>query len=142
MTFQMRAPCKQCGHEAGRIVERGSQDTVRCLQCDAFAYNAPRTETGNAVRSISTTHAAIKPGVRYRVLERANGHCELCRVTGRILHVAHFLSVKDGHGQNLTDAEINSEHNLCAMCEECNLGGAANTVPVWLAAAIVRARAA
>ena len=139
--FRMRQACK-CGSMDGSITETGAQDVVRCSACNAFVYNAPRTETGKAVRSVSTTHDAIKPGLRARVLERANRACEICRSIGKPLHVGHFLSVKDGHAQNLSDAQINSEHNLCALCDECNLGGAANAIPTWLAAGIVRARAA
>jgi hypothetical protein len=41
----MRAPCT-CGHTQGRVILVASQHTVRCLSCDRFCYNAPRSELG------------------------------------------------------------------------------------------------
>jgi hypothetical protein len=113
--FKMRVPCKHCGSEVGEIRTTNGQDCVYCC-CGKYAgYNAPKTETGRAVRSVSTVHEAIKPKLRSRILERATGRCELCGAKGD-LHVGHIVSVEAGMRQGMTDREINSEENLCCMC--------------------------
>ena len=118
----MREPCTACGSEQGYITPKGGQDVVRCSACSKWAYNAPRTETGRKQRSVQTTHAAIKPKQRNRILERANGACERCHASGRVMHVGHIISVEYGHKAGLPDAVINDDENLMALCEECNLG--------------------
>src|SRR5215831_19006688 len=120
--YEMREPCRGCGCEFGTITESGSQDVVRCLDCKRFCYNAPRVETGKAVRTVQTVHAAIKPKLRARILERATGRCELCGKGAEAapLHVGHLLSVEQGIAGGLTDQEINHESNLAAFCDECN----------------------
>ena len=141
-TLVMRKPCL-CGGVNGIVRQVSSQDTVRCVACDRFQYNAPRVETGREVRSVSTVHEAIKPKLRTRILERATGRCELCGKDGRAaggLHVGHIISVKQGLEQGLTEVEINTEENLCAMCAECNLGLGSTPVPLRLAVAMVMAR--
>lgn len=140
MSFQMRAPCKNCGHEFGSIEMKGGQDCVYCGICGKHQYNAPKTETGRAVRTVTTVHNGIKPGQRSRILLRANSSCELCHSVSKPLHVGHLLSVNDGVRQGLTDAEINSDENLAAMCDECNLGLSDEPVPVRLLIAILKAR--
>lgn len=132
----MRKPCAKCGCGEGNITETGAQDVVRCASCHAFAYNAPRTETGKAVRSVQTTHAAIKPALRARVIERDCGHCVACgSVTN--LHVGHVVSVADGHDLGLSDADINSTENLVTLCAECNLGWGQRSMRVNLYVAIL-----
>lgn len=128
----LRQPCKFCAGTIGRVVERSGQDCVYCDGCDRWQYNAPRTETGRAVRTVSTVHESVRPSVRFRVLQRARGHCEMpgCGSTAN-LHLAHLLSVKDGLELGLTDDQLNSERNLAAFCAECNLGqGAAPMDPL------------
>lgn len=136
----MRAQCKQCGSENGYVEARGGQDCVFCNGCGKHSYNRPRTESGKAKRSVSTTHAAIKPKQRRRILERANGCCEICRASNQILHVGHVVSVVDGHSVGLTDTELNGDENLIAECEECNLGNGRRTMPIRLLMAILKAR--
>lgn len=138
--FTMREPCRRCQHAGGRIEPRNGQDCVFCAACGAFCYNAPRTETGREVRSVSTVHAAIKPKQRARVLVRAHGLCEICHKAGAALHVGHFLSVEEGLKLGLTDQQINSDDNLAAICDECNLGMGSDPVPIWLLVAILKAR--
>ena len=120
--YPMRAPCRYCGCQNGRIETRGGQDCIFCQSCGKMAYNAPKTETGRAVRSTTTVHSAINPNKRYRVLERASGKCELCGKTGAVLHVGHLVSVDAGIRLGMTDAEINDLENLCSLCDECNMG--------------------
>jgi 5-methylcytosine-specific restriction endonuclease McrA len=140
--YRMRKACS-CGEEFGTVRTVGNQDTVRCARCNVFQYNAPRVETGRAVRTVSTVHEAIKPKLRARILERATGRCELCGADGRAaggLHVGHLISVKDGLERGLTEVDLNTEENLAAMCAECNLGLGQQTVPLRLAVAIVMTR--
>lgn len=136
--YQLRKPCLACGSSIGEIRPSGCQDCVFC-SCGKFQYNAPRVETGRAVRSVQTVHEAIKPNQRARILERATGRCEMCGVR-RDLHVGHLISVEEGLKQGLTEDSLNSPENLCAMCQECNLGLGKQPVPLRLAVAIVMAR--
>jgi 5-methylcytosine-specific restriction endonuclease McrA len=139
----MRAPCRDCGHGEGLLFERGSQDVVRCARCKRHCYNAPRVETGKAVRTVQTVHEAIKPKLRARILERATGRCELCGKgpgSGAAMHVAHMVSVKQGLANGLTEVELNSEENLICACDECNLGMGKETIPLRVALAIQMAR--
>lgn len=135
----MRAPCPNCGATAGVVLERKGQDTVRCLACDRWCYNAPRTETGRAVRSTSTVHAAIKPKQRARILMRASSKCEVCGARG-ILHVGHIISVDVGLQFGLDETLLNDDENLLCMCEQCNLGLGDEPMPLRVAIAVLRAR--
>lgn len=131
MKITMRSRCNGlgCGSTEGEVRPRGDQQCVYCATCGKYAgYNAPKAELGLARRSISTTHAAIKPKDRVRIIERSNGRCELCGRGDGIHHVGHMISVADGHADGLSDAEINSDENIAAMCEECNLGLGAQSV--------------
>jgi hypothetical protein len=42
----LRVPCQDCGCTVGRLRLVGGQYTVRCADCDRFAFNAPRAELG------------------------------------------------------------------------------------------------
>lgn len=138
--YQLRNACRCCGSQAGYIDHKSGQDCVYCAGCFRFQYNAPKTETGRATRSVSTTHKAIKPSQRRRILERAHQTCEICHRRGVTLHVGHILSVDDGHKHSLTDDVINSDENLIAECEECNLGGSSRSMPLRLLVALLVAR--
>lgn len=135
----LRKSCFKCGSATGRIVTRNGQDCVYCTQCDQYQYNAPKTETGRTTRSVTTVHSAIKARQRARIITRATGRCELCGARG-ILHVGHLLSVDSGLRLGLTEVELNSDENLSAMCEECNLGLGRIPVPARLLAALVMSR--
>lgn len=138
----MRAPCRGCSCEFGTITESGAQDVVRCLDCKRWCYNAPRVETGKAIRSVQTVHEAIKPKLRAKIIERANGHCELCGKGAELgpLHVGHLVSVEQGLASGLTEVELNDPENLAAACAECNLGIGKQTVTLRMAMAILMAR--
>ena len=137
----LRAPCHICGSTEGRIVEKGVQDTVWCLQCNTYQYNAPRSETGKPIRSVRTREN-IKPSLRAEIILRANGKCELCGRNSkeRPLHTGHLLSVEDGKAQGFTEEELTVPENLAAMCDECNLGLGKKTVPLWVAFRIFKTR--
>ena len=142
--YTMRAPCRKCGTTAGRIEERGAQDCVWCAtpECNTFQYNAPRVETGKKVRSTRTVHEGITAKVRARVLTRANRHCELCGKSAEVspLQVGHLLSVDSGVTLGFTELQLNDEENLCAMCDECNLGLGKEPVPLRFVVALLMAR--
>lgn len=138
--FAMRVPCRFCGHAMGNIRESGGQDVVRCNSCGRACYNAPRTETGRAQRSVTTVHAAIKPKQRARIIMRDGARCVWCRSADRNLHVGHIISVDAGMQFGLSDAEINDDENLVALCEECNLGQGHEPMPLRVAVSVLRAR--
>jgi 5-methylcytosine-specific restriction endonuclease McrA len=142
--YRMREPCRFCGEpESGTVSRVNGQAVVRCGSCERAVYNAPRTETGEQQRSVSTVHAGIKPKLRSRVLIRAGRRCELCGKPVEAtagLHVDHLLSVEDGLAQGLTEQQLNHIENLAAFCEECNLGKGRTTLPLWLVVAIIKAR--
>lgn len=137
--FKMRKECHGCSCPEGVIRERGFQDCVFCIQCGKFQYNAPRVETGKSVRSVTTVHNGISPRKRADVLMRAGGACELCHAV-KHLDVAHLLSVKTGLEHGMTEAILNSEENLAAMCAECNAGIGSRPVPLRIAISIVLER--
>jgi len=144
VAIRLRKPCGSCSSNDGHYVIKSGQSVVYC-ECGKYqGYNAPKTETGLKARSVSTTHSSIKPKLRARILERANRRCELCgkpadkSTTG--LHVGHVLSVKTAHESGLSDSEINSDENLIAECDECNLGHGKNALPLRLLVAILIAR--
>ena len=136
----LRKPCVKCGGAQGRITTAGGQDCVYCL-CGEFQYNAPKTETGRKQRSVSTVHEALRSKDRARILMRANGRCEMCGCR-RDLTAGHLLSVVRGLELGMTDAQINSDENLAAMCPECNLGVGREPVPARFVMALVLARIA
>lgn len=138
--MEMRSACRWCDGTEGTIETKNGQDCVYCIKCQRFQYNAPKTETGRAVRSVSTTHAAIKPTQRFRILERSNRFCEICGRSGGQLHVGHAVSVADGHKVGLTDDILNSDENLLALCDECNLGQGRRTLPLRILAGLLLAR--
>jgi hypothetical protein len=138
--------CPVCGCGEASVTETNGQDVVRCLQCDKYLYNAPRTETGRKERSVSTVHSSIKPKQRDRIITRANRRCERCgksamaSATG--IHVGHILSVAEGLKHGLTEEIINSDENLIGECDECNLGHGKGLLPVRLLVALLAAREA
>lgn len=139
---EMRAPCKYgCDCTLGNFTTTNGQDVVRCCNCGKAQYNAPKTETGRAVRSVSTTHAALRPKMKVAILERANGRCEMCGngPPKSNLHVGHIISVKLGM-DDMTDAELNDEENLVCLCDECNLGMGDEPLPLRFMMKLVRAR--
>ncbi len=138
-SYPLRAPCRWCGETSrGRGPKlNGGQAVIYCAACRRSVYNAPKTETGNAVRSIKS-RPDLKAGQRQRILERDQFRCQLCGRTPAdhsiILHVGHVLSVKEGREQGATDADLFADCNLFACCEECNLDTGADSMPpiMWL----------
>lgn len=139
MHLTMRSPCR-CGETIGTIRTKNGQDCVYCRNCGRYAgYNAPRTETGRAVRSLRT-RPDIKPGQRARVLDRDNGACIVCHRTDVPLDVGHIVSVAEGRQLGMTDTQLFDDENLAAMCQSCNSGFNAVSINPRLFAATVIAR--
>ena len=122
--FQMRAPCRKCGHANGVSDDRNGQDTVFCAQCGQYAYNRPKTESGRTTRSVRS-RPTIKPKTKARVLAKHHHRCVYC---GRaapdvILHIDHLIPIAKAADLGINNPEeLNAEHNLAPLCEECNLG--------------------
>lgn len=136
--YPMRAPCRRCNHEYGRVERKATQDCIYCLQCGKFCYNAPRAETGNPVAHINTRHN-ISPSQRNRILTRDNHRCVFCGANAETteLHVAHLISVENREALGLTDRELQSDENLVASCAACNLGLGKKSVSARMIAALV-----
>ncbi len=135
----MREPCQSCGCLEGTIITKNGQDVVRCADCRAYCYCAPRTETGREPRSLRT-RPTVRPGQRARILMLDNSTCVLCHRNDLPLDVGHFVSVHDGREMGLTDAALNSDENLAAMCSPCNSGVGSETLPLRIVVAVLRAR--
>jgi len=137
--INMRALCKECADHIGVVAEVNGQDAVRCRTCNAFQYNAPRTETGRAPRTVTSVHNGIKPKQRARILMRAGARCEYCGSRDS-LHVGHILSVEAGLEFGVETDMLNHDENLLALCAECNLGMGHEPMSLRLAVSILRAR--
>jgi 5-methylcytosine-specific restriction endonuclease McrA len=121
-SYTMREPCRFCGEAtAGFLTPAGGQNVIRCAECGRAVYNAPKWETGEAVRSLAT-RPDIKVSTRTRILERDGGTCVACHRDDVPLDVGHLLSVVDGRALGATDAELWHDDNLASMCESCNSG--------------------
>jgi hypothetical protein len=93
--IDMRKPCPKCRWTVGLITTRSGQDTVWCERCSGYCYNAPRSETGRAVRSLRT-RPGVRPSQRNRVLVRDGFACVMCHRANVELEVGHIVSVRDG----------------------------------------------
>jgi 5-methylcytosine-specific restriction endonuclease McrA len=71
-----------------------------------------------------------------------NSTCVLCHRNDLPLDIGHLISVHDGRALGPTDAELNSDENLTAMCWPCNSGVGSGTLPLRLVVAVLRARTA
>jgi len=133
VTFQtvpMRGPCPDCGAPDGVIKTVNGQDTVRCACCKRFCYNAPKSETGRAVRSLSQRRN-IKPRLRKEIFLRDGNSCIICRSIDRP-EVGHLISIADGAKYGIDFDLLHSEENLAVMCATCNNGIGDETVPIRL----------
>lgn len=141
-SYTLRESCKWCNFTLGRMQTRNGQDCVYCGQCDRFLYNAPKTETGREVRSVTTNRIGIPPSQRSELMERANRRCEVCGKSSdqSVMHVGHVVSLKHADKTNLTPEELNSNENLMILCDECNLGWGENPLPARMLIAVVTAR--
>jgi hypothetical protein len=118
----LRDQCR-CGGTEGRIMPKNGQDCVYCTACGKWQYNAPRLETGRAVRTL-TTRPGITPGQRARVLAVHDHACIGCgkRPPEVRLELEHLIAREDAARHDMLDEVIDSEFNLAPMCPECNSG--------------------
>lgn len=130
-TLEMRAACIECHGTEGYRTDSNGQAVIRCVVCDRYAYNAPKVELGEEQRRVRT-RPEIKPSLKARILNRDRNTCVVCHADDKPLHVGHMISVKDGREMGMTDDELYDEHNLAAMCEECNLGLSASPITLAL----------
>jgi hypothetical protein len=142
MDYVLPIPCPKCGLPAGTVgyAEWSGPQLIGRCPSGHYVKCVPKTESGLKPRSLQTTHQAIKPKQRMRIVTRANGRCETCGRRTEELQVGHVVSVDDGHANRLTDDEINSDENLCAMCPECNSGLGSETLPLKVFLNILMAR--
>lgn len=147
MNITLRSPC-QCDGTIGVVRQVGNQDTVRCVDCDRFQYNAPRSETGRKQRSLSTREG-ITPSQRAAVLKAFGHACVYCgkRPPEVRLELDHMIprDVAERHG--MLDALIDSTHNLAPACPECNSGRrnipfSASTVAIIYRCLVLKAKEA
>lgn len=137
--YESRDPCPDCGITHAYIVVVNGQNSIHCTRCDRHLYNAPKTETGERQRSMQTVRAGIKPSQQARILNRDHRRCVLCGQSDVVLTVGHLLSINEGMAIGATDAELNDDANLAAMCETCNAGlGMASVSPATYAAIMYR----
>lgn len=138
----LRKPCP-CGCLTGRIIRRGGQDVAYCVNCGAYQYCVPKTETGRAAEAV-TRRPGIKPKQRARILGRDGNRCVFCggaAISGVELVIGHLLSVADAIALGVPDEDTYHDENLAAMCPECNSGIGRDSVGARLIAAIIRHRA-
>lgn len=126
--YALREPCKFCGHHLGRIEEQNGQALVYCLACERWLYNAPKRERGLAPSSTRTD--GVSPSIRYRVMERAGFRCEFCGADDKPMHVGHLASEKSLRDAFLPPDRIRDFDNLAWLCDECNLGMGADSLPL------------
>jgi len=135
--YESRQPCPKCGSREGQLGQINGQNVVRCRQCKTHIYNAPKTETGEKPRTVATLRRGIKPSQQVRILER-DGACVLCGSRDG-LTIGHALSWKDAEALGDVGPYLDSDENLFAMCEACNLGlGGRSVLPKTYLMIVVR----
>jgi 5-methylcytosine-specific restriction endonuclease McrA len=82
----------------------------------------------------------ISPSLRAEILTRSGCACELCHRVGIPLSVGHLLSLEAGKASGIPESELNSEENLAAMCDACNLGLGKHPVPLRVMLSIITTR--
>ncbi len=131
-SVEMRAACRNCGSTAGEWRSRNGQLPVFCADCGVHAqYNVPHVAAG-----VKPNTPENRPGLsasrRARILDRDGGRCALCGRAGQKLHVSHVVSRRDalevGFDAAIVDRLIDSDDNLAAFCQDCNLGLGKSTV--------------
>ena len=55
--------------------------------------------------------------------------------------IGHAVSLRDGYAEGMSDAILYSDHNLVAMCVECNAGLGGASIPPYRLLLIVSLRA-
>jgi 5-methylcytosine-specific restriction endonuclease McrA len=109
-----------------------------CGKHNGFAKKDPTD------RRSATMRGTIKPNQRSRIIQRAKTRCECCgrpaAATGIGLHVGHVVSIDAGSKAGVSMNVLNSDENLIAECEECNLGHGRAPLPMAVFIAILMTR--
>ena len=130
MAIPLREPCPDCCCTEGEIITKNGQDTVYCAECGKYGgFNATRAETGRPRRSLRTRRK-ISPSQKARVLLRDRSACVVCNSRGDLV-IGHAVSLRDGYAEGMSDAMLYSDHNLVAMCAECNAGLGGASIPPY-----------
>jgi len=128
--YAARSDCPNCNTREAALIPRGGQNTVRCANCGSLLYNAPKTETGEARRTVATVRQGLKPSQQARIFDRDHARCVLCGRGDVPLTVGHLPSVADGFALGASERELADDCNLAAMCEACNSGlGSSSVMP-------------
>lgn len=108
----------------GYINENHVQDVLRCICCDTYWKNIPKTDSGRAVRMLTNGASRQYKKSRVKVLTR-DTYCEICNTAfndklGKQKHCGHIVSRKDAINLGMLESCIDHEDNMAAMCSECN----------------------
>lgn len=141
----LRAPCATCGTTNGHAKKVGPSNVVRCLN-GHFAYNAPKSETGEAP-SARKRREGLSSDRRQWILERDGFRCCTCGRaagpdrTGFVveLEIGHLLSVAEGKALGATQEELDDDENLVTQCQECNAAQGARSFPLRTAVRLIQA---
>ena len=115
--YDSRQECPDCGIKSAAVAPSNGQNVVRCAKCGRHLYNAPKTETGERPRTVSSLRHAIKPSQQARILDRDHRTCLLCGRANVHLTIGHLLSVEEGVSVGASEGELDHDANLAAMCE-------------------------
>ncbi len=69
------------------------------------------------LQRLATRRVLSQSGIRVAGADHANG-----LILTAIRDFAHAVSVRDGYADGMSDALLYSDHNLVALCAECNAG--------------------
>jgi len=137
----MTITCCFCGGPTATRV-KGPHIEEYCDECGRHQRFVKKSELGLATRSVS--RSKIKPKQRSRIIDRARGRCERCGVpaakTKAGLHVGHVVSEAEGRRVGVAQEVIDSDENLIAECDECNLGHGKAPIPMSVFIAILMTR--
>ena len=140
--ISLKITCPKCGADA-IIRDNGPHREARCSHCHRHIKNVSKAELGEPKRS-ATLRGTIKPGQRSRIIQRAKLRCECCgrpaSATGVGLHIGHVVGIEEGTQAGVSAEVLNSDENLIAECEECNLGHGRAPLPMSVFIAILMAR--
>lgn len=146
--WPLAKPCKRCGaqgDQAGlliRVPEGLHAAKLICATCTDFVQWIGKKALGDPIRSLTPRGECVKPKQRQRILARDGGRCMLCGAAPPdiILNAGHILSHADGEAHGLPEELIDSDDNLMAMCERCNSGLGKQSLPLYLAEALLTRR--
>lgn len=130
--YPLRSPCPYCGCTEGTISVRGGQDCMFCASCEHWLYNAPRSETGRAVRALRRT--SLTPSKRARVLARHHNACVSCGAHPPTVElvVGHLVPRTEAIARGLPEHLADHDLNLAPMCPECNAGIGRSPIAIGL----------